>query len=157
MNAEDKTTDEVCAPEKTVGYGAPPESTRFKKGVSGNPKGRPKDSLNIATVFTKTLREKVVINERGQRRTVTKLEAALKQLVNKAASGDLRALSHLVVLAQDAEAKQNMAAAQELVISDLDREVMDGILKRFQNPNELGQEQETPELREATNGDTERS
>jgi hypothetical protein len=57
-------------PELTnaVGFCRPPESTRFKKGVSGNPKGRPKGSLNVATVFMKTLREKVVINEHGQRR-----------------------------------------------------------------------------------------
>jgi Family of unknown function (DUF5681) len=116
---------------KSVGYGAPPEATRFKKGVSGNPKGRPKGSLNIATVFTKTLRERVVINEHGQRKTVTKLEAALKQLVNKAASGDLRALAQLVVLAQDAEAKQNMQGAQTPDLSDLDEGVMEGILQRF--------------------------
>jgi Family of unknown function (DUF5681) len=155
MNTEDKQPNEVCASEKNVGYGAPPESTRFKKGASGNPKGRPKGSLNIATVFTKTLREKVVINERGKRRTVTKLEAALKQLVNKAASGDLRALAQLVVLAQDAETKQNVAGPQKPVISDLDREVMDGILKRFQNPNEPEKEQEESYIGEATNGDTE--
>jgi len=116
---------------KPVGYGAPPEATRFKKGISGNPKGRPKGSLNMATVFTKTLRERVVINEHGQRKTVTKLEAALKQLVNKAASGDLRALAQLVVLAQDAEAKQNMQGAHNLDLSDLDEGVMEGILQRF--------------------------
>ena len=89
-----------------VGYGKPPEATRFQKGVSGNPKGRPKGSLNVAAVFVKTLREKVVINEHGQRKTVTKLEAALKQLINKAASGDLRALRQLVELARDAEANR---------------------------------------------------
>jgi hypothetical protein len=67
---------------------------------------------------------------------VTKLEAALKQLVNKAASGDLRALAQLVALAHDAEAKQNTAAIQEPGISDLDQEVMDGILQRFLTTNE---------------------
>jgi hypothetical protein len=118
-------------PTNTVGYGAPPEATRFKKGVSGNPKGRPKGSLNVATAFTKTLRERVVINEHGQRKTVTKLEAALKQLVNKAASGDLRALAQLVVLAQDAEAKQNMQGTQNPDLNDLDEGVMEGILQRF--------------------------
>jgi len=142
---------------ESVGYRNPTKTTRFKKGVSGNPKGRPKGSLNVATVFTKTLRERVVINEHGQRKTVTKLEAALKQLVNKAASGDLRALAQLVVLAQDAEAKQNMQGAQEPVISDLDQEVMDGILKRFLNPKEEEQGQEKPELQVGINGDSERS
>src|SRR5712671_8034006 len=115
MNTNDDKPNEDPEPAKSVGYSTPPEATRFKKGCSGNPKGRPKGSLNVATVFTKTLREKVVINEHGQRKTVTKLEAALKQLVNKAASGDLRALAQLVVLAQDAETKQRMPAAQDLV------------------------------------------
>jgi hypothetical protein len=143
----------------SVGFGRPPEATRFKKGVSGNPKGRPKGTLNVATAFMKALREKVVINEHGQRKTVTKLEAALKQLVNKAASGDLRALSQLLDLYRDAEAKQNMPGAQGPIVSDLDREVMDGIVKRFLNPSEEDQEpqpEEQQEAQEEINGDNQR-
>ena len=134
-----------------VGYGKPRVATRFQKGVSGNPKGRPRGSLNVATVFTKTLRERVVINEHGQRKTVTKLEAALKQLINKAASGDLRALRQLVELARDAEAKQNASGTQDPGIGELDQEVMDGILKRFERKRE-----EDQELREANNGNNQR-
>jgi hypothetical protein len=131
MNTKDDKPDGLPASEKPVGYASPPAATRFKKGVSGNPKGRPKGSLNVATVFTKTLRERVVINEHGRRKSVTKLEAALKQLVNKAATGDLRAFAQLVELAHDAEAKQNMPGAQGPVLGDLDHEVMAGIMKRF--------------------------
>ena len=40
-----------------VGYGNPPQHTRFKKGQSGNPRGRPKGTLNLATVLARTLRE----------------------------------------------------------------------------------------------------
>ena len=119
-----------------VGYGSPPEATRFKKGVSGNPRGRPKGSLNVATVLTRTLREKVTINENGRRRTVTKLEAAVKQLVNKAAGGDLRALHRLTALARDAEAEQNVRDAQRQDLGELDRDVMQGILRRFQGTKE---------------------
>lgn len=119
-----------------VGYGRPPKSTRFQKGVSGNPRGRPKGSLNMATIFMRTLREKVVINENGHRRQVTKLEAALKQLTNKAASGELRALRQLVELAQDAEQKQSQAATQNNGFNDLDQEVMEGILLRFRSTAE---------------------
>jgi hypothetical protein len=155
MSTKADRPNEVPVPERSVGYGAPPKDTRFKKGVSGNPKGRPKGSLNVATVFTKTLRERVVISEHGQRKTVTKLEAALKQLVNKAASGDLRALAQLVVLAQDAEAKQSVPGAQEPVLGDLDHEVIDGIMKRF-----LRTEEEKPDgqqkAQEESNGDNER-
>ena len=117
--------------EDRVGYQRPPKATRFRKGVSGNPKGRPKGSLNVATVFLKTLHDKVVVNEHGQRKTVTKLEAALTQLVNKAATGDLRALRQLLELAREAEARQSLPAAHNVVLSDLDHEVMQGILERF--------------------------
>jgi hypothetical protein len=156
---ENGKPDELSTATKLVGFCKPPEATRFKKGVSGNPKGRPKGSLNVATVFTKTLREKVVINENGKRKTVTKLEAALKQIVNKAASGDLRALAHLIVLAQDAEAKQSTLGTQEPVISDLDQEVMKGILKRFLTTDEQDQEHkaEQKESQEGTHGENERS
>jgi hypothetical protein len=128
-----ETAESEFAVPLPVGYGQPPKSTRFQKGVSGNPKGRPKGSLNVATAFLKALREKVVINEGGRRKTVTKLEAALKQLVNKAASGDTRSCQQLIDLAREAEAKQNAAAAgQSSTFSEMDREVMEGILKRFE-------------------------
>jgi ribosomal protein S20 len=119
-----------------VGYGHPPQSTRFKPGRSGNPKGRPKGSLNIRTLLASTLRERVVINENGQRKAVTKLEAALKQLTNKAASGDLRAILQLVGLATEAEEKENMATPQKTVTGEIDQKVMQGILDRFQVANE---------------------
>lgn len=137
---------EMPVPATAVGFGRPPQSTRFKKGVSGNPKGRPKGSLNVATVFMRTLREKVVINEHGQRKTVTKLEAALKQLVNKAAGGDLRAIGQLRDLAREAEEKQNAAATQQgPAVDDLDQEVMFGILQRFQQ-----KDHEVPQINEAS-------
>ena len=128
---------EITEPRESVGFCRPPQATRFKKGVSGNPKGRPKGSLNVARAFTKALREKVVIHENGKRKTVTKLEAALKQLVNKGASGELRALRQLVELARDAEATQTAGITQEPVLNDLDEEVLQDLMKRF----EVGEDQ----------------
>ena len=83
-----------------VGYGKPPKEHRFKKGQSGNPKGRPKGALNIATVIDRVLREQVVITENGERKTISKLEASVKQVVNKAASGDMRAFQQVPPLAR---------------------------------------------------------
>ncbi|MFL6387935.1 MAG: DUF5681 domain-containing protein [Terriglobales bacterium] len=123
--------------ETGVGYGKPPVQTQFRKGQSGNPKGRPKGRLNVATVLEKALHEKVVINENGRRRTITKLEAAMKQLVNKAASGDLPSLRQLSAMARAAEEQAAAAttksagnqSAEEL--SEVDAKVLEGILKRF--------------------------
>jgi hypothetical protein len=121
---------------KQVGYRNPPEATRFKKGQSGNPTGRRKGSLNVATVFARTLREKVVVNENGQRKTMTKFEAAIKQFVNKAASGDHRALQLLVSLSREAETRESQAQPNTLTLSESDQKVMEGIMKRFQAVND---------------------
>ena len=115
-----------------VGYCNPPAYARFKKGKSGNPQGRPKGTLNMATVLERALREKVVINEGGRRKTVTKLEAAIKQLTNKAASGELKALQLLAALVRSAEERGVKAAAPDSALDEIDERVVLGILKRLE-------------------------
>lgn len=75
-----------------IGYGRPPRRSQFSKGKSGNPKGRPKGTRSLLDRFAKALDERVTINENGSRRTIPKSEAVMKQLVNKAASGDFRSI-----------------------------------------------------------------
>ncbi len=114
-----------------VGYCNPPGHTRFRKGQSGNPQGRPKGTLNIATALDRTLREKVIINENGRRKTVTKLEAAVKQVINKAASGDLKALQLLATLVRSAEERGIQGATPNAAIDELDEQVVLRILSRM--------------------------
>jgi len=56
---------------------------------------------------------------------------ARRQLVNKADSGNRHSCQQLLELARDAEAKENAVAPQDSALNDLDQEVLDGILKRF--------------------------
>ncbi len=127
-------SDKTKAPsEYPVGYGKPPAYTRFKKGQSGNPKGRPKGSLNLATVLERTLRERVVVNENGRRIELTKLEAAIKQLVNKAALGDPTALRQLLALVASAEERSGLASASTGDVHPVDLQVMQSIVRRFQD------------------------
>jgi hypothetical protein len=122
-----------------VGYGSPPEHTRFKAGKSGNPRGRPKGTLNMATVLERTLREKVVINENGRRKTITKLEAAIKQLTNKAASGELKALQLLAALVRSAEERAMKTVDPTSTLDEVDEKVFMGILKRLETTSKSGQ------------------
>jgi hypothetical protein len=75
----------------SVGFEKTPRQTRFQPGQSGNPKGRPKGSKNVTTLFIQALFARVTIRENGRRRTITKLEAMVTQQVNKAVLGNPRA------------------------------------------------------------------
>lgn len=80
-----------------IGYGKPPRHAQFRKGQSGNPKGRPRGAKNSATLLNEALDEAVVVTENGRRKTITKKQAIVKQIVNKAAGGDHRAIQLLLV------------------------------------------------------------
>lgn len=80
---------EDLLPDYEVGYAKPPTHAQFKKGQSGNPRGRPKGSINLITLLRRTLNEKVTIHENGRQRAVSKGEAAIKQLVNRSAQGEI--------------------------------------------------------------------
>lgn len=73
--------------EAPVGYRRPPQSTKFQKGKSGNPRGRPKNRKRSAPYDT-ILGQMVTIRESGKDRRVTAAEAFLLHLVRKGLGGD---------------------------------------------------------------------
>ena len=79
-----------------VGYGKPPKHRQFVKGQSGNPKGRPPGSKNFATILAKVLWEKIKVSINGKIRHISKIEAGMHQLANKATSGDPKALDRIL-------------------------------------------------------------
>lgn len=81
-------TDQTKNP---VGYMSPPEHSRFKKGRSGNPKGRPKKPDDIYTHLQRVLKRKVKPN--GADRKMPISEALIRKLRELALSGDKRALA----------------------------------------------------------------
>ncbi len=81
-----------------VGYGRPPKATQFKRGRSGNPKGRPKGSRNLATDLAAELGEPITVREDGRHRRVSKQRALIKSLMAKSLRGDVRAAAALLSL-----------------------------------------------------------
>lgn len=75
-----------------VGYGKPPQHTRFRKGRSGNPGGRPRRAIDLAKLIDEAL-DRPAGTERQPR--MTQREAIVARLVERAAEGDLRA-THLL-------------------------------------------------------------
>jgi hypothetical protein len=97
-------------PDYEVGYKKPPKHTQFKKGQSGNPRGRPRGAKNSATLFNEALDEKVTITQNGRLRKIAKREAMFKQLANRAAQGDPKAtqtvLRHLPELERRSQSER---------------------------------------------------
>jgi hypothetical protein len=114
----DLADDDSPAEAPRVGYGRPPAATRWRPGRSGNPRGRPKGARNLSAVIASALGEKVQATENGRARRISKLEAAVKQLVNRAATGDPRATQMLIGLAQAHEARPTERATERLDESD---------------------------------------
>ncbi len=97
-------------PDYKVGKGKPPVEHQFKPGDRANPKGRPKGSPNLTTVLKRAAREKVTVTEGGRRKTITKIEAAVKQLLNQAASGNARAIQLTIELLDRLERRDDAQA-----------------------------------------------
>jgi hypothetical protein len=124
-----------------AGYGKPPSDTKFVKGQSGNPKGRPKGSQNLATILAKVGRERVRVTENGRTRYITKFEATMLQLVNKAVAGDphaTRALLSWVMWVADSE----HTAAPSPVSHERDKLVMENLIERIRQSEDAPQENE---------------
>ena len=106
-----------------VGYGKPPRETRFVKGRSGNPRGRPPGAKSFSALLSDKLNEPVIVAENGGRRKISKRQAIIKQLVNQSAKGDWRAakilldiLQHIERRAEPESAEDAFGAADERVI-----------------------------------------
>ena len=113
-----------------VGYGKPPEHTRFKKGRSGNPKGRPSGHRNLATDLKEVMGERIKVTVGGKEKTISKQHAMLVALANKAVKGDTRAATIITTMASKLIPNTDDAAAgPELSVED--QSVIDEFMRDY--------------------------
>jgi hypothetical protein len=118
-----------------VGYGKPPHHTRFMRGQSGNPRGRPAGAKNMKTLLNKALNELVVVTEHGGRRKVSKREAIVTQLVNRSAKADFKAIQILLGMLRDIEGDTDPHPSEPTLI-EADQQIIQRIRARLRGEKE---------------------
>jgi len=107
-----------------VGYGKPPATSRFKKGKSGNPKGRPKGSRNFASDLKVVLNTMVKVTEDGEQKTVTSQLAIMMQLRAQALNGNPKAMDKIITLAEELGVEE-AARGAEHKLTTYDENILD--------------------------------
>jgi Family of unknown function (DUF5681) len=88
----------------TVGYGKPPKKNQFKKGQSGNPRGRAvnrfaksaKEPLSFENALIAELKSRITVTKNGRSKKITKLQAFATSMVTRALQGDRAAQRFLL-------------------------------------------------------------
>jgi len=83
-----------------VGYGKPPKANQFKKGQSGNPKGRKRSEENFIAVFKRLATKRVKVNNNGAVKTLSMAEAIIARNYQAALKQDETAMGNMLRLAE---------------------------------------------------------
>jgi hypothetical protein len=110
------------APSGGGGYGKPPKEHQWRKGESGNPRGRPRRNTpkgSAPHVFNEfifhahaELSRSITINENGLRSEVSAEQAVIRSVIHKALKGDPRAQKLALELSKHIRQERTTCAAE---------------------------------------------
>jgi Mg-chelatase subunit ChlI len=106
----------------------PPKDTRYKKGQSGNPAGRPKKVASFRADLAAELQQKLVLVENGKQQRVSKQRAFVKTLVAAAIKKDIRAVNALLACMRTFGVGAEEQTAESVDTDDLD--ILENYLER---------------------------
>jgi len=115
-----------------TGYKQPPNDHQFKPGRSGNPRGRPKGSRNLRTDLAEMMTKPIAIRENGKVKRISRQEAMLLGLYEKAVHGDVKAAKNIM----DMIVKLNLASSSDKAVEisdEIDKTIIADFLRRHQN------------------------
>ena len=118
------------------GYKNPPKEYQFKKGKSGNPKGRPRKQrqpssdpgLDLIASVHRELGKTISVQENGHHKEVTKLDAFSAQLVAQSVNGkpsQQKMLLNLLTLHKHEETEQQTLEQLQSYDEDLLNDLYD--------------------------------
>ncbi len=85
-----------------VGYGKPPKANQFRKGRTGNPRGKRGGEENFSSAFKRIVSKRVKINDGEKVRTITLAEAVILKNIHAALQKNPLAMSNIFGLAEQA-------------------------------------------------------
>lgn len=97
------------------GYKQPPRASRFAKGTSGNPRGRPRGRRR-SLPHDHVLGQMVTVRDQGKTRRVTAAEAFLLYLLREGLAGDARAARDALAAMEIARSRRPVTTAKSTLI-----------------------------------------
>jgi len=126
-----KKKRKATSSEHKVGRGKPPTHTQFRKGMSGNPQGRPKGSKNLSTYFMEVAEKQVIATIDGKSRRISMVQAITMQLATKAAAGDQPAINKFLDWIDEIETRAAAARPAQFPLEQRDVEVLRAAYERM--------------------------
>lgn len=122
-HASENAVHQAGGRDYEVGYGKPPRHTQFKKGQSGNPKGRPRGAQGLSTLARETMTKRMPVRAGGVEKKMPRIEALLFRMFESAMKGNMRAaaelMKHYAAAVPDVSVSENAPSADELTATDL--------------------------------------